>query len=177
MNIDEFIKRVDEAIAIYDFEMSNIADMVALAALALVRVNIQNSGEIGRKYSNNKLPLFFFNDRALNGGGRAALERAKKDGEGLSYEEWRQANGLQTAFVDLTFSGRMLQNLQITERTKTDQFYKTIINASEKENLDKISWNHERFGDFLIVTAEQKLELDKLLDTLLQDFFDKHFKF
>jgi hypothetical protein len=77
------------------------------------------------------------------------------------YKQLRQLNGLQTGYVDLTFSGRMFQNIKllapINKRTKFTAF----IGATDKENRDKVRGLSIRFGQFL---DPEKSELAILSD-------------
>lgn len=181
MDLDDYINRLDAAIKTVEAELPKISEEMAMNTMALVVNRIQQEGVEGKTYSKNKLPVFFFVGRELNAGGKALVERhkkkkdrdsAKKKGEkvrknqglddlepGISYEEWREANGLQTAHVDLTFSGRMFQNLGIIGTVKTGDSYVTIIGGIDKEVKDKLQWNAKRFGDFMATNNEENAEL------------------
>lgn len=69
------------------------------------------------------------------------------------YEELRRIQGLQTANVDLTYSGRMLQNVKVLNTENRDEFYiVAIIGGINQETKDKLLGNYNRFGDYLAIT-------------------------
>lgn len=194
MELDDYINKLENFINNYDIELRLIVDEIALNAIALIIRRIQQTGlSGGRKYSTRKLPTFYFNNKALNNGGRDLLERRKKKDPatneyGISYEEWRKANGLQTAFIDLTYSGKMFETkgtttqqgiteyalINIIERYQTSGVISTTIGALDKETADKLRWNKERFGDFLAVTESEKTMLEKLLEIRLRELYKKY---
>lgn len=181
MDLDDYINRLEAAIKSIEAELPNISEEIAMTTMGIVVDRIQKEGIEGKTYSKNKLPAFFFHGRALNKSGRDLDEKhsekrmrkiLKGKGEklrannaidkmedGISYKEWREANGLQTAFVDLTFSGRMFQNLGIIGTVKTGDSYVTIIGGFDKEVKDKLKWNAERFGDFMATNDQENEEL------------------
>lgn len=193
MELDEYINNLENFINNYDVDLRRIVDEVALNAIALIIQRIQSTGlKGGRRYSTRKLPTFYFDNKALNGGGRELLNRRKKKDPvtneyGISYEEWRKANGLQTAFVDLTYSGKMFEKkgqsyngvmefslINIIERYQSVNQVTTVIGALDKETEDKLRWNMERFGDFLAVTTSEKEMLDKLFEIRLRELYKKY---
>lgn len=207
MELSQFINNLEKLVNNYDAEIRLIVDEVALNAIALIIRRIQQTGlSGGRRYSTNKLPTFYFYNRALNAGGRQLLNRHRKKDfrdalrragenvrrnsrlddmeDGISYEEWRRANGLQTSFVDLTYSGKMFREknssyqgiteyalINIIERYRTSGEFSTTIGALDKETEDKLRWNKERFGDFLAVTEPEKAVLEKLFETRLRGLY------
>ena len=189
MTIDEAIAALERISEKLDFWILQTLEEVAMNMLALVVNRIQQQGLPGRDYSDNPLPPFFYEDRALNAGGRALLARKDKkalrkviagqggrlrkskideERDGISYKEWRAANGLQTAVVDLTFTGRMFQNLGIVSTSATGGKYSVVISGLDKEVRDKLRWNAQRYGDFFVLTADEK--------TVLVDLFKKRLK-
>lgn len=156
-----------------------VVQQKAIAGTSLIVERIQAKGVPGATYSTNRLPDWFFSDKELNAGGRAYL--SKQDDEkdpakrGVTWGEFRAAQGLQTAYVDLTYSGRMLGGLVIVDTSAEGTKFTAIIGGSDMEIDDKLRWNAERYGDkvFQPTAAEQK-ELDfivlDLLETLLQKY-------
>ena len=70
----------------------------------------KNETQIGT-YSDTLLPAFFFN-RSNNKKGKV---NPKDYPNGLSYKTFRNLNGLQSAFVDLKFSGNLQQSITYTK--------------------------------------------------------------
>lgn len=171
MNIDEAIERIDRLIGAVEAEMPIISEEIATNAMALIINRIQQEGLQGRFYSENELPKFFFHDRELNEGGRRLLRNKKK--KGISYKEWRAANGLQVGHVDLTYSGRMFQNISVTGTVRIGDRFVTIVGGVDKEVKDKLIWNARRFGDFFMVNDAEKRELEVLASKRFNDLIKR----
>ncbi len=198
MNIDDAIKKIDGYLADFDQEMAKISEELAINAKSLIIHRIQTEGLPGRQYSKHKLPEFFFEGRELNGGGKALLEKHSKKAardeqraagekvrknkaldeleDGISYEEWRRANGLQTNFIDLTFSGRSFQNVGVIATEKRGDIYITIVGAFNEETRQKLRYNAIRFGDFFVVNEQEQKMLNELYRTRLNNYTENYFK-
>ena len=194
MDINDVIHRLEVVEKNFDFWLLSALEEVAINAISLVVNRIQQEGLPGKQYSDQKLPPYFFYGKELNAGGRNILQRkdkkalrvaltakgeklkkntgADQEDDGISYREWREANGLQVSIVDLTFTGRMLQNLGILESQKQDGIYRIVIGGLDKEVKDKLKWNAQRFGDFFAFTEEEK----KLLGGLLKSRMMGHIR-
>lgn len=85
------------------------------------------------------------------------------------YAELRQLNGLQTAHVDLTFSGRELQNIKVLRDAQTGEKFTAYIGATNEENKKKLEGQNKRYGNFFKVNASDQ----KLLDEKAVDQFKK----
>ena len=190
MTTTEFIAKLDVVINTFEAELIVASEELALSAMALVVNRIQREGIAGKKYSVNKLPAFFYYDRWLNAGGKALyeshtkkhlreglndffgdsikLKKSKVDNleDGISYEEWRIANGLQVNHVDLTFSGRMFQNLGIIATKKVGSYYVTVIGGTNPEIVLRLEYNAIRYGDFLTPNKEE-------IDLLQRQFVER----
>ena len=71
------------------------------------------------------------------------------------YRELRSIQGLQVAHVDLTYSGRMFQNIKIlSTENKAEFIVIAMIGGVNKETKDKLLGNYKRFGDFLAITPK-----------------------
>lgn len=199
MTADEAIQKLDFVIANLDNWIKEILITVSWNGLALVVNRIQQEGLEGKQYSNQKLPEFYFEGKDLNAGGRNLLERKDKkkmrqgirylggkvrknaaidaESDGISYREWRQANGLQVAHVDLTYTGMMFRGLKKLEH-KTDGNTHVVRIYSEHEEVNKkLRWNAQRFGDFLAFNHDEKQMLEEIFkNRLLAKFETTGFK-
>lgn len=126
------------------------------------------------KYSDNPgVPAYLYKGkngdypRALNSAGRAYINKQIKEGArfkgkksrgGLSpfikagFVNWkglRAAQGLPTSKVDLTYTGRMFQNVGVIDVRVLGPLYLATIGGRDKETIDKLKWNYIRYGDFL----------------------------
>lgn len=176
LSIEAAIQQLDQLISNYEDELVKICETVALDARALITNRIQQQGLGGQFYSENPLPTFFYEGRELNGGGRSILKRKDKKKEGLSYKEWREANGLQAEHVDLSFTNRMWQNLVIIGTFKDGENYTTVIGGGDEETKKKLEWNTKRYGSFLKLNADEETILKALLDKELSNLLNKYLK-
>ncbi len=196
MTIDDAITKIDAFLANLDEEMVRISEELAVNAKSMIMHRIQTEGLPGRHYSTMPLPPYFFDDRALNAGGRRLLDRHEKKAirdaqraegvrvrknkaldeldDGISYYEWRLANGLQVGFVDLTFTGRMWQNTGPVVTEKHGDVYVTKVTGFNEETRQKLRWNAERFGDFFAVTQEERQLLDHVLNNRIHSLEKKY---
>lgn len=178
MTIGEAIQKIDTIINLFDEELQKASEEYALSLMGMVVNRIQQKGVLGRKYSKNKLPAFWFEGKELNAGGRALVEKHMKKKErdfyrmvgekvkknkaldelenGITYEEWRVANGLQVDHIDLTFSGRMMQNLGIIGTKKVGNLWVTVIGGTNPEVIMKLEYTTKMFGKWLKPTDEEK---------------------
>lgn len=167
MSGEDAINKLDALIAALEGGMKKISEEVATNAMALIINRIQQEGLEGEKYSKNKLPNFFFENKG-NIAAQKAIKSKKKNSkyaDGVSYEEWRDLNGLQTDIVDLTFTGRMFQNIGITSAIQVGNNFITVITGFDKEVKDKLRWNAARYGDFFKVNEKEKEELKLLFES------------
>lgn len=70
------------------------------------------------------------------------------------YKELRELNGLQTAHVDFTFTGRMVQNIGVVSNRQEGLKFLAVIGASDDENKKKMQGLFKRFGEYLFVQEE-----------------------
>lgn len=201
LTIDQAIQKLDDTILDLEKEMPLISEELATNAMALIIDRIQKEGLPGKSYSTNKLPAWWFADdkKILNAGGRALLQKQEKNklrsvlkqqygeniklkkggsvddlDEGISYHEWRAANGLQVAFIDLTFTGRMFQNVQVLGTIRRGDNFITILGATDAENKKKLEWNRIRFGDFFILHEEDQKIIQQLGELRVNTIIKKH---
>ena len=78
------------------------------------------------------------------------------------YKELRQLNGLQANFVDLTFSGRMIQNVKILKSSSREAKFLAIVGVDNPENKGKFAGNQKRFGNFLDPTEKEQEVLSSI---------------
>ena len=177
MTIDEAIQEVDNLINDFDVKMSKVSEMAALDAKAIIILRIQNEG-IGKTYSTKKIPayLLLLDENKLDTQKTIDFVKSKANAEEKEdrYTNWaevREAHGNQSAFVDLTFTGRMLNNIGIIRTEVKDRVYHTYVGGFTEEVRQKIAWNVDRYGDFFQPTAEE----EEILKLSTQENIDKLF--
>ncbi|MGN6491158.1 MAG: hypothetical protein ACTHLE_04120 [Agriterribacter sp.] len=195
MTVEQAIARLNAIIEALDAEFKRAAEESALSAIAMITNRIQQKGLPGKKYSKNKLPEFYFFDRELNAGGRELISKKQRkkqrealrkagikvrknkvfdeDEQGISYEEWRIANGLQVDHVDLTFSGRMFQNLGLIGIRKVQNTWVAVAGGDQAETIAKLEWNTKRFGRFIRATDDEKRILQEQFTKRIEAFIQK----
>lgn len=91
------------------------------------------------------------------------------------YKELRDIQGLQTAKVDLTYSGRMIQNtklLSVENRGAGKEV--AMIGGTNKEVKDKLKWNYLHYGNFLGITKKIGEAINQIPVNRIKDIFNKH---
>lgn len=164
MTPEEFINNIDNALDKTAEEMKLVMLEAASNGKELVIRRIQNRG-LNDQYSTNKLPNFFFRGKALNAGGRSLYEKSREKGEGISYREWRLANGLPVNNVRLTFSGKMFQGWNEARSERKGLIVRGFVGGINQEVRNKLKWNKSRFPNFDKPTPEEKR---LLRDTLIR---------
>lgn len=92
------------------------------------------------------------------------------------YKQLRQLNGLQTNHVDVTFSGRMIQNIKVLRQESKELKFLAIVGATQKEEKDKLKANATRYGYFLDPTPDEQKILQPIPFEIVKNIFDSIFK-
>lgn len=154
-------------------KLPDIAVTLTISAKALAERNIKEAG-FGAKYSQNKIPAWFLTGKELNQKGTKFLQdrgvntetgeqgepkkKRRKKGETAdpghfdkmtNWGEFRAAQGLQTAHVDLSYSNKMFANMQPVRVEQKGHVYLAPLGATNTEAQDKMNWNRDRYGDFI----------------------------
>lgn len=168
--LKEKLKQIEEAVL---QKAPEIAITLTLSAKALAERNIKDKG-FGYKYSQNKIPAWFLHGKELNQKGTKFLQdrgvdagtgaqgepkkKRRKKGETAepgqfdkttNWAEFRSAQGLQNAFVDLSYSNKMFANMQPIRVEQKGDLYLAPLGATNTEAQDKMNWNRDRYGDFI----------------------------
>lgn len=161
------VKALAQAI---ELKAPDIAEKMAISGSSLVTDRIQREG-VG-EYSNNDMPTFFFGGKELNSRGTKYLEENNTG----TWGDFRQAQGLQSSFVDLTYSGRMFGGLTPLKRFKQGTKFIVQMGGTDKEVDDKLYYNTQRYGDFLQPNEAEQREIDEIvqdeLEALLKQYFE-----
>jgi hypothetical protein len=199
-DIVEFKWRLQQIREALREHLPNIATTLALTAKALAERNIKEKG-FGVLYSNNKVPAWFLHGKELNqkgtkfladrgvnpstgaqGGGKKKRRKKKGDPDPgyfdkeTNWKEFRAAQGLQTAFIDLSYSNKMWANMQVVQVITEALIVKALLGATNREAQNKMNWNRENFGDFIrkaLSDADGKILGDLViseLDKVIQQF-------
>lgn len=170
------LKQIREAVTA---ALPNIAEGLALTAKALAERRMKEQG-FGVLYSSAKVPAWFLHGKELNQRGTKFLEdrgvnphtgeqgegkkkRRKKKGDPdpgqfstlTNWGEFRQAQGLQAKFVDLSYSNKMWANMAPVRVEQNGEIVRAILGATNREAQNKMTWNFERYGDFIRRTLNE----------------------
>lgn len=189
-DLTDFFKALDEIEGAVIEALPDIATLLALTAKALAERHILEVG-VGATYSTNPIPVFWFEGKELNSGGEnyiaAKKGKKKKRGQRKSSEditeedvakglgtwgEFREAQGLQAAFVDLHYSNKMFAGMTPGDPVKVENYVVFVpLAGSNKETVDKMNWNAEEYGDFITkaLTPESKEILTQTAGEAIED--------
>lgn len=175
--IDDLLNVLDRLKDNLKSEMPNIAKGAALSIKALAEREIQDKG-FGASYSQNAVSNQKLRQNILNNKGRDFLDKRDKQGARVTtYAEFRKAQGLQTGYVDLTYTGKMFAGMTVTNQNLEAGRYIAILGHSDLSGALKMDANYKRYGDFIAkVTDKQDINLvsnyvqDEILELIKQSF-------
>lgn len=160
MTVEEFSDNLNQLITALDTGLGNQLAEVANDMIANVELRVIGTGESadGSKfspYSRTPLPAFFFKQSATRlKKGLNQIETLQKNGKKLSYAEFRNLIGKQSAFKNFQLQGEMWASYKVTN--KGEDFVKMGMNNIDAQN--KLRWNSNREGKTII--APNKEEID-----------------
>jgi hypothetical protein len=133
-----------------DIERSlpEIATSVSLTAKALAERTIKEKG-FGAVYSTSELPAFWFQGKESTQRGASFIENKIKKDEGMAWRDLREAEGLQTEHVDLTFTGEMFAGMYPDDPVVEGNRVIAPLGHTNKEGQKKMNYNRDRYGDFI----------------------------
>lgn len=146
-----------------------------LVAKGLVERKIRQIG-FGAKYSENKLPAWFFLKKGKSNAGNAFVAaKEKKDNKGtkekdgvkiypddwgMTWKDLRRVEGLPVDHVDLGFTNKTWDGLLPQEPYYREGRIYCPLGGSTAEVVDKLNWNRARYGDFFgKVLTEKEIEI------------------
>ena len=110
-DISVLIKKLEDFRDTLPAVLPDVAVSVSMAGKALAERVIKEKG-FGETYSTAKVPAWFMDGKQLNGKGLTYLKRLKKQATEdepaeTTWGEFRAAQGLQSGYVDLSYSNKM----------------------------------------------------------------------
>ncbi|CAG5001938.1 hypothetical protein DYBT9275_02771 [Dyadobacter sp. CECT 9275] len=159
MTIKEFRLHLAKIKQRINDELPKLSEQVAVATLSLVKdrsieegISIGGNESNKAEYSKKTFPTTRLKGKERNAGGRAYIE-ANALG---NWAGFRQAQGLKSDKVNLSYTNRMWTGIQVLSTTQTGYGkFQSIIGAADQETRDKIEANVERFGMFLDPTPDE----------------------
>lgn len=135
-------------------EMPSISKDVGALFLRLKIQEIKQKG-IGN-YSPTLYAASWLKGKELNGLGKTFIRNKIKNKERTNWAELRKAQGLQIKFVDVYYSGQMLNSTGIISSKTASFTYYVIIGGRNDEAKKKLYANQQRYGNFLKPNPEQE---------------------
>ena len=138
-----------------------VAVQIASNLLAQVENRIIQKGEDadGQKfpgYSTTQVPKFWFYG---TGRTRSFDDKVKKEpGNTLSYERARVLDNLQVGHVDFFRTGEMWHHTGVEITKRLFAFTQVSIRGKTKEARDKIGWNSDRYGGYILKPQKDEIE-------------------
>lgn len=172
MDINQYIQQLDSAIADIEANFTKqlligANDTAARIALRVREKSIDDKGVKFGQYSKTKLPAFFYFDTATRAKkGLNEIKKAAKDGEKLSYYDFRKLIGKSNQNKNFELSGDMWTRFGV----KSQQGSNTVIlGGRTQDSQKKIDWNSTREGRNIIGVSESEQEAlaDRLTNYIL----------
>lgn len=89
------------------------------------------------------------------------------------YKQFREIQGREGAFVNLSLTGKMWQGVTIVARLQNELRFITTIGGSNKEAQDKLGWMTDKYGPFLKTLPEENEKLKALFEKRVQDVINR----
>lgn len=130
---------------------------------------------VGR-YSKTTYSASFLKGKELSSSGKSFLDNKIKNKELTNWAGLRSAEGLQVSFVDLWYSGKMINSTTAQKGNNTTYKYFVVIGGRNKDSKRKLFANYERYGDFLRPNDEQHKNFQDSVKTAVLGLITKTLK-
>lgn len=167
--VQDAINRLDQFVKDLQNGMPAISTEVAGLFLQVKLTQIKTSG-IGT-YNGNKYPAFLLKGKELNSSGASFIDAKIKAKENTNWKELRAAQGLQVGFVDVYYSGQMLNSTGIERNNTVSYRYYAIIGGRNDEARKKLAANKLRYGSFLYPTSDQQVLIGNRAMILIGNYY------
>lgn len=147
LDIDQFTASFQKLFQDIAEAIPNITQKSALTSVALLKLRIREQG--------------------LNAEETAFPPYSEK------YKKRKEAAGVYTGKTNLSFTNRMLNNLQVVETGRDQLGYFADVSAKNEEEQAKLQHNEDRYGNILGLTAKEQQALAADYDQELQEIIDK----
>lgn len=169
--VSDAIIRIDQFVQ--ELRNSMPATSTKVAGL-LLRMKIQQIKREGvGKYSPKTYSAHFLKGKQLNNLGKTFIESKIKKKEKTNWAELRKAQGLQTQYVDVYYSGQMIRSLGIESQITSPNVYYIKIGARNDEAKKKLEHNIQRYGNFLIPNKAQNEAMAKLINQDIANIYKR----
>ena len=148
--------------------LKDLAPTVSMSGKAIAERNIKEAG-FGAKYSTNEMPAFLFYGKELNQQGSIYAQNAAKDEQGITWGQFRKAQGLQNQFVDLSYSNEMWAGMFPRDPIVDGYKYIAPLGHNNQEGQNKMNYNYKRYGNFIYKALGEK-GVNQIADVIQDEF-------
>lgn len=154
--------------------------ITARDTLDIVKQRVQEEG-IGsdgkplEPYSVKPLPVYYFENRVK----KSTFNRIKKDKKykkGISYFDLRVEDGKQVQHKDLTFTGDMFRQTDISQIENSEGVSTIIISGTTPDAKKKLEYLTLQQGKFLDLTDTELNKQTEALNKRIQTIIETHLK-
>lgn len=165
--------------------MRDQAFALAVSANSLIVNRITQTGkdEKGQSfgnYSQNDLPLFFFEARVLNKAGFERLKKQKKreaeakKRNAASYAEFRRSQGLENSYINLEFSGQMFTGISYSVQDFGEGNALITIAPTTPYAKKVLGYVVKRYGKILKISDTERNILQTALNNWIEKIFEQN---
>lgn len=135
------------------------ATTVTLTGKALAERTIKQRG-FGAQYQETAVPAWFNKGKGLNKKAEKRIQDENDNEEGgwLSWKEIRKEAGLQTDYVDLSYSNEMWRGMAPQQPYLENNMLIAPLAHNNTEGQNKMDWNRDRYGNFIQKVLEGENE-------------------
>lgn len=200
MDLTAYQIQLEKGLQAYKAARSKASVAIGLDGLAMIKKRVVTDGKnpdgaAYDEYSDNPLPAWYFKGKSraeqLAGGEKTytnsgfsppykkMVEQKLKEGAqsfhglGWSYEEWREANNLQTDFKDFSFTGKMWKNIRVILKVNTGKGVIVRIAPTDPDSIQKLEWVEERDGKVLDFSDAEVRRLGELFKGQVLKFYPR----
>lgn len=153
--LSELKKRIAEASKQILSELPRIVEEYAHTARVISERNIIDKG-FGEDYSTNEVPAFFFLGKELNAQGKTFVKKKIKEKEGLNWSAFKEAQGLPTDHVTLSYTNEMWRGIVVLRVNVSGSKFVAILGHNNSAGKEKMGWNNKRYGDFIMKSLSKE---------------------
>ena len=112
------------------------------------------------EYSTNPIPSWFFNGKQRNQAGSEFIKKNRI----TTWHQFRQAQGLTSEKVNLSYTNRMWTSISIVRTAQIDGGVMVVIGSTDDRVQRYLPFLAKRYGNFINPTASEKADLQ--MDTI-----------
>ncbi len=147
-DINDLKKKFQEVREAIYKELPDVVLLLTVTAKSIAEKKLRQQG-MGAKYSETTYPAFFLEGKEKSGAGKKYIEKAIEDDVEVNWKGLRQAEGLPTDFVNLSFTNKMWAGMGPQTPYWKDGVVYSPLGGNTIEVVNKMNWNYDRYGDFL----------------------------